>query len=141
MTQDYIGTKQVTAWKQEKDGEPGYAVKYADGYVSWSPKAVFESAYRVVTGMSFGLAIEALKQGHKVARTGWNGKGMWLVLDPGSVVQEPRPGSVYANAGMTGPFTINGHIDMRTASGEMQPGWLASQTDMLADDWAILGEA
>lgn len=45
MTQSYIGTKQVLAWEQEKDGQPGYAVKYPDGYVSWSPKEVFEQAY------------------------------------------------------------------------------------------------
>lgn len=45
MTQSYIGTKQVLAWEQEKDGQPGYAVKYPDGYVSWSPKNVFEEAY------------------------------------------------------------------------------------------------
>jgi hypothetical protein len=45
MTHEYIGTKQVTAWPQEKDGEPGYAVKYADGYTSWSPKETFEGAY------------------------------------------------------------------------------------------------
>lgn len=45
MTHEYIGTKQVTAWPQEKDGKEGYAVKYADGYTSWSPKDVFEAAY------------------------------------------------------------------------------------------------
>lgn len=45
MTQEYVGVKQVTAWPQEKDGKEGYAVKYADGYTSWSPKAVFEEAY------------------------------------------------------------------------------------------------
>lgn len=45
MTQHYIGTKQIEAWPQEKDGQPGYAVKYADGYTSWSPKDVFEAAY------------------------------------------------------------------------------------------------
>lgn len=45
MTQSYIGTKQIVAWEQEKDGAPGYAVKYSDGYISWSPKAVFEAAY------------------------------------------------------------------------------------------------
>lgn len=45
MTCDYIGIKQVTAWEQEKDGADGYAVKYSDGYTSWSPKDVFESAY------------------------------------------------------------------------------------------------
>ena len=45
MSQYYIGTKQVTAVEQEKDGKPGYAVKYPDGYTSWSPKEVFEAAY------------------------------------------------------------------------------------------------
>lgn len=45
MTQGYIGTKQILAWEQDKDGQSGYAVKYADGYVSWSPKDVFEAAY------------------------------------------------------------------------------------------------
>jgi hypothetical protein len=45
MTQHYIGTKQIVAWEQEKDGQPGYAVKYPDGYTSWSPKATFEAAY------------------------------------------------------------------------------------------------
>ena len=45
MTQHYVGTKIITAWEEEKDGKPGYAVKYADGYTSWSPKEVFEEAY------------------------------------------------------------------------------------------------
>jgi len=45
MTHEYIGTKQVTAWPEEKYGAAGYGVKYADGYISWSPKAVFEEAY------------------------------------------------------------------------------------------------
>jgi hypothetical protein len=45
MTHEYIGTKQVTAWPQQKDGAEGYAVKYADGYISWSPKDIFEAAY------------------------------------------------------------------------------------------------
>lgn len=45
MTQEYIGTKQVTAWPQLKDAIEGFAVKYEDGYTSWSPKDVFEKAY------------------------------------------------------------------------------------------------
>jgi len=45
MTQHYIGSKQVLAWPQEKDGLPGYGIKYPDGYISWSPKEVFDSAY------------------------------------------------------------------------------------------------
>lgn len=45
MTQSYIGTKQITAWPQEREGATGYAVQYPDGYTSWSPKATFEDAY------------------------------------------------------------------------------------------------
>jgi len=45
MTQHYIGSKQIVAWEEVRDGAPGYAVKYPDGYISWSPKEVFESAY------------------------------------------------------------------------------------------------
>jgi hypothetical protein len=45
MTSHYIGLKQIVAWEQSKEGEEGYAVKYPDGYISWSPKDVFEAAY------------------------------------------------------------------------------------------------
>ena len=45
---NYIGAKIVKAEPQKKDGQPGYKVKYPDGYVSWSPKDVFERAYREV---------------------------------------------------------------------------------------------
>ena len=87
--------------------------------------------------MNFGEALEALKQGKKVAREGWNGKGMWLILVPGTVDINFGDGSAYYRAGLK-RGTINRHIDMRTATGEMQPGWLASQTDMLAEDWVIV---
>ena len=59
--------------------EAGYRVRYADGYESWSPKEVFEEAYRPTDCMNFGLAIEAAKKGAKITRRGWNGKGMWVV--------------------------------------------------------------
>lgn len=164
MNQRFIGTKIILAlamtrlaynayrgWElpaDENGADDGYLVEYTDGgkpnhpehagYISWSPKAQLDNSYRATDGMSFGLAVEALKKGFKVARAGWNGKGMWLVLDPGSVVSEVREGSAYHKAGITGEFTINPHIDMKTATGEMQPGWLASQTDMLADDWQLI---
>jgi hypothetical protein len=44
MTRHYVGIKIVEAWEESRDGEPGYAVKYSDGYTSWSPKATFEEA-------------------------------------------------------------------------------------------------
>jgi hypothetical protein len=68
--------------------------------------------------MNFGQAIEALKTGKQVARRGWNGKGMWLAL------QSPDK-----NSKMSLPY-----IYMKTADDNLVP-WLASQTDMLSDDW------
>lgn len=136
MTQDYYGTKRITAWEQEKDGAPGYGVKYPDGYVSWSPKDVFEAAYQPLDALSFGHAIEALKAGHRVARAGWNDKGMFLFLVPGSIFKVNRPPllGIYSEG-----TEINycPHIDMKTADGKVVP-WLAIQTDVLADDWTIV---
>lgn len=89
--------------------------------------------------MNFGQAIQALKIGSKVARQGWNGKGMWLILVHGSDNIKPVAGTPYSNAGLTEEIQILPHIDMYTtdSSGRraMLPGWLASQTDMLSDDW------
>lgn len=68
--------------------------------------------------MDFGEAIRALKDGDKVSRPGWNGKGMFLALQ--------RPD---ANSANTLPY-----IWMKTADNHRVP-WLASQTDMLAEDW------
>ena len=89
-------------------------------------------------GMNFGEAIECLKGGRKVNRLGWNGRGMWLLLVPGTNGLRPDVGTPYFHAGITDEININPHIDMFTASGEMQPGGLASQTDMLAVDWRVV---
>ena len=104
------------------------------------PQEFFEDNYEevVTDGMSFGLAIGAMKCGFKVARKGWNGRDMWLILVPGSNQIIPDYDTAYSRAGISGEININPHIDMMTASGEMQPGWLASQTDVLADDWFIV---
>lgn len=141
MTHDAYSTKRVTLWKEDKDGTPGWAVLYKDGYRSWAPDAVIERDYQPITAMSFGHAVHALKAGKRVCRAGWNGKGMFLILVPGSpelVVEEGRP---FAKAGVPvgTKFSYLPHIDMYTAQGNFVP-WLASQTDVLADDWMILGE-
>lgn len=71
--------------------------------------------------MNFGDALSALKEGKRVSRTGWNGKGMWLEL------QVPD-----AHSKMTLPY-----VYMKTAQDDLVP-WLASQTDVLAEDWGIV---
>lgn len=109
-----------------------------------------------VKTLNFGQAIEAMKQGKSVARSGWNGKGMCISLNKGSIAPE-----VYGFTGMDHPeyphgSTIDGvdmglfglgdtgtvtrlpNIDMKIASGTIVRGWLASQTDILAEDWMIV---
>jgi len=92
--------------------------------------------------LTFGAAIEALKAGLKVARKGWNGKGMWLILVTGSENIKPVAGTPYSKAGLTSEIQILPHIDMYTTDSTgrraMLPGWLASQTDMLSEDWVII---
>ena len=126
--QQYIGTKIIHAESEtHADGRPGYKVVYRDGYRSWSPKAEFEDAYRQCNAMTFSLALEALKMGLKVQRDGWNGKGLWLEL------QVPD-----AYSKMTLPYIFMSYpSDAKTTPGAKVP-WLASQTDMLAEDWKIV---
>jgi hypothetical protein len=92
--------------------------------------------------MTFGGALEVLKVGGKVARAGWNGKGMWLAYSPGSKALPAEkfwagPNRDYALAN-GGTADVLPCITMRVASGEILMGWLASQTDMLAEDWVIV---
>jgi len=97
--------------------------------------------------LSFGKAIEAIKNGKRLARKGWNGKNMWIALTPGSVIKgdQARSGACKLlnqnTARVLGTdinIIIDSHIDMKTVSGSILPGWLASQTDMLANDWEIV---
>ncbi len=87
--------------------------------------------------MNFGEAIKHLKTGKKLARSGWNGKGMFLIYVAGTKDVKLTEDSAYYRAGLK-EVDINPHIDMYTANGTMQPGWLASQSDLLAEDWEIV---
>jgi hypothetical protein len=92
--------------------------------------------------MNFGQAIEALKSGKKVARRGWNGKGMFVYyVDPSEVSVGNLRGAAKEHVGgvQTDTVKINGHIDMKAADGSVVIGWLASQTDILAEDWGVIG--
>ena len=148
--QKYIGTKIIEAvpairkggkvyeegWPIPKSMDPteeGYKVRYPDGYESWSPKDVFEEAYRPTDCMSFGLAIEAMKKGKKVARRGWNGKNQHIELATriGYMTTE----GVFVN--VEHEAIGNKAIAFCGTSG-VQMGWLASQADMLADDWEVV---
>jgi hypothetical protein len=91
--------------------------------------------------MTFGDAIEALKTGKRVCRTGWNGKDMWLSYSPGTLdlpaekFWSPHNRDFAEKNG--GKADVLPCITMKTADNKILMGWLASQTDMLSDDWMI----
>ncbi len=87
--------------------------------------------------MNFGEALERLKAGEKVCRAGWNGKGMWLCYMPPVVIAEGIVNGRTKRFVPTGDLNVGGYIVMWTAQGVWQPGWLASQADMLAEDWGV----
>ena len=108
-----------------KPNVDGYA-----GYISWSPKAVFDETYKPLINMSFGDAITMLKRGSKVCRAGWNGKGLKVVLqvpDERSKMTLPYLYLQYPTTPASDSAPSN-HIAARVP-------WLASQTDILAEDW------
>lgn len=95
--------------------------------------------------MNFAEAIEALKNGERVARFGWNGKKMFVYLDRGSSPTVMKGhhlidgiSSSLFDLGDAGTTIRLPNLNMRTATGATATGWLASQTDMLAEDWEIV---
>lgn len=146
----------------EDPNEHGYLVEYTDGgkpnderhsgYISWSPKEVFKRTYRL-TGIDgelhkevirtslpvgFGIALIALKMGKQVTRSGWNGKGMYLYrVGAGRYPPSTPAGRAIAAEQPDGLVPYPPYIAMKTVTGEVVP-WLASQTDLLSDDWIIL---
>lgn len=129
----------------EKPDDTGYLVEDPSGvanhpdhqgYIRWLPTEEFTRHAKLLGTMDFSDAILALKAGLKVARMGWNGKGMFLFLVPGSTFTVNRPPllGIYPEG-----TTINyrPHIDMKTADGDVVP-WVASQSDILSDDWLVV---
>lgn len=168
----YIGVKLVKAlvmnrleynqyrgWQLPEDengSDEGYLVEYLDGgesnhpdhegYISWSPKPVFDNAYRPTFGMNFGLALEAAKGGKKIARSGWNGANQFVVampplhLPPFST-QEPGPKVNDRTAKFIGedtPLDCQPYFALFNAQKKWVPGWIPSQGDLFSDDWLVI---
>lgn len=158
----YIGTKIISAkpmnrleyneyrgWPlpaDENGADEGYLVEYTDGgkpnhsghdgYISWSPKEQFEGAYRETTGLTFGLAIEALKKGHKVARAGWNGKGMFVYFVP-AASYPVQTGAAKSHFGDGAMVPYNAYMALKNVD-ETVSTWVPSVNDCLTEDWSIL---
>ena len=152
MMEEYIGTKVIKAEpmtrgeyaelsgrnsilteKGESESDAGYHVRYADGYESWSPAKAFEDAYQPFEKMSFGHAIEMLKKGYAVAREGWNGRGQYIQLASRISFMDPT-GELY-NADHE---TMGNQAIVFFGTSGIQVGWLASQADILSNDWTVV---
>ena len=103
--------------------EDGYLVEYKGGYKSWSPKDVFEKAYREVGSVNFGGAIDLLKAGLAVRRRGWNDKGRFIVKQI--------------------PTNITGDIipKMLIITDGIADFWVPSSSDVFAEDWEVVYES
>ena len=158
----YIGTKLIRAqamsraeynayrgWTlpaDENGEDAGYLVEYLDGgqsnhpnhvgYISWSPAGVFDRAYRPSTGLTFGMALEALKLGQRVARAGWNGAGQFVYLVP-AASYPAQTGAAKAHFGAGALVPYRAYLALKTAQGDIAT-WAPSCSDALAEDWQIV---
>lgn len=115
---------------------PGYHVIYQDGYASWSPAGTFEAAYRPFTGLTFGLAIDAVKLGMRVGRTGWNGKGMFVYFVP-AAAYPAFSGAAKAFFGENALVPYRACLAMKTVRGDVVT-WAPTVSDALAEDWYVV---
>ena len=135
--EQYIGTKIIEAapairkggkvydltWpipKSMESGELGYRVRYPDGYESWSPKDVFEEAYRPTEGVNFGLALEAMKKGMGARLPHWK---------PDVVIRAQYPDE---HSKMTAPYL---YVESRFG----RVPWKETMIELFSDDWVIVG--
>lgn len=128
--------------------EDGYLVEYKDGYKSWSPKSVFDEAYREMKDMYFGQAICALKAGIAIRRAGWNGKGLFVVKQVPSHIEGdviPKMQSLPQSAKDILMSRENPHIDYTNQMLIINPdgradSWVPSSSDVFAEDWEVIDE-
>lgn len=129
----------------ENPADEGYLVEYLnspnkncegfDNYVSWSPEAQFVDAYRECDGLTWGLALEAMKKGFKVARKGWNGSGMFAYYVP----ENRYPAQTDAIKGHFPDDMIpyRAYMALKTAQNDVAQ-WTPSTSDNLAEDWYVV---
>lgn len=148
-------------WFMDKEGEVLALTKNGDIAIPWiSEKHSVEyrlflharKDWEIAEGLDFGWAICALKAGKLVTRKGWNGKGMFLFIRPSDEIDvqfipniKSLPESFkkwfgqqpYRPSPESPKIKFTPYICMKAADGSIVNGWLASQTDMLAEDWQL----
>ena len=167
----FVGTKSVLAtpmtrgeyneyrgWQIPENEDPkeqGYLIEYVDGgkpnddrhagYISWSPKDVFERSYKTPnlnSNLTFGEALEHLKKGARVARSGWNGKNQYVVAQGESKQIEStyiwNPHNKAHAEKLGGYIDVAPYCTLKTAQDTLAMGWIPSTGDLFAEDWMVL---
>jgi hypothetical protein len=142
---DYNVLRGWTLPADENGADEGFLLQHEDGGpVNWVTAERFDAGYRPLLGLDFGGALRAVMEGRRIARAGWNGKGMSVFLGGGSVdVTDTRDSIDGVNRimfalGDVGTVTRMPSLCLTTASGAVVVGWAPSQTDLLAEDWTAL---
>lgn len=154
--QEYVDYRGWQLPEDENGNDKGYLVEYKDGgpsnhpkhasYISWSPKEVFDKSYKTSGELTFGHAIELAKAGCKIARQSWNGKNMFVVymeplyLPPFNTQGTNRKVNdrTAKFIGEDTPLDCQPYFAMFNAQKQWIPGWVATQSDMLAEDWCVV---
>ena len=142
----YIGVKLVDAIHMTRhtynitegvnpvgDDEEGFQVCYENGYISWCPEKTFLDANREVESgcMPFGHALEAVKKGYCISRKLWGGKFAFMSIYAQALYKQAADKSEYR---IESPF-----LSLATNTGYIEAGWAPTQSDILSDDWLIVG--
>lgn len=145
---EYNDLRGWTVPADENPDDDGYLVEYVDGgqanhpnfagYISWSPKDVFERAYQPTAGLSFGMAIVAMKLNAKVERAGWNGRGMFVYYVP-AASYPAQTGVAKAHFGVAAMVPYNAYMAIKNVDGTVST-WVPSVNDCLAEDWSIVDD-
>jgi hypothetical protein len=165
MKGQFIGTRLVLAWAKTRgeyneyrgwippEGEDqsvkGYLIEYLDGgesndprhrgFITWTPETEFTGTYRPSgNGVSFSAALEALKAGRRVFRTGWNGKGMYVYrVDQGRYPPITKAGERIAETQHDHKVPYAPYYAIKGADNMVTP-WTPTQGDLEVDDWIII---
>jgi hypothetical protein len=107
-----------------------------EGHIQWDPIETFDRDFKACIGMPFGMAVEAMKKGLKVARAGWNGAGMFAYLVPANSYPA-QTGAAKSFFGEKAMVPYREYMVLKTAQGDVAT-WAPSGSDALADDWMIV---
>lgn len=117
----FIGVKLIEAAPAHQDAVAGYAVRYQNGYESWSPKEPFDQAHQPVTAMSFGVALEMLRVGHAARRREWDESSyIYIHHKPGRVPER----------------VLLMHVVW--SGTEKIYHWVPTESELLACDWQLI---